>query len=118
MDKACSHVMCVECPWCAQSCIISSHSVVTEFLQAAQHWSWVRNKASGTRDKSHGQELKPKVPFTAPESLHRAGQTLRAAAHRRAHGFGRNQIQVLVIGDLIQTVAILKQLLAQIRMHL
>lgn len=81
--------------------------------QAAQHRSRVRKKASGTRDYSQGQELEPslyKVRVTAPASLHGAGRTLGAAAHRGAHGFGRNQIQVLVIRNLIQTVAVLKQL--------
>lgn len=43
-------------------------------------------------------------------SLHGAGRALGAAAHRGAHGFGWNKVQVLVIRNLIQTVAVLKQL--------
>lgn len=58
------------------------------------------------------------VSVTAPASLRGARRALGAAAHRGAHGFGRNQVQVLVVGDLVQTVAVLKQLPAQIRMDL
>lgn len=54
----------------------------------------------------------------APGSLHAAGRALGAAAHGRAHGFGRDQVQVLVVRDLVQTVAVLQQLPAQVGVHL
>lgn len=78
--------------------------------QAAQQWSLVRKKASDTSDQSQGQELEPSLCKVRVTSLHGAGRALGAAAHRGAHGFGRNQVQVLVIGDLVQAVAVLKQL--------
>lgn len=81
--------------------------------QAAQRWSWVTKEATGTSDFSQEQEPKPglcKVRVVATASLHGAGWALGAAAHRGAHGFGRNQVQVLIVGDLIQTIAILQQL--------
>lgn len=103
--------------------MISVHAVLHErefgfragSPQAAQQWSLVRKKASDTSDQSQGQELEPslcKVRVTAPTSLHGAGRALGAAAHGGAHGFGRNQVQVLVIGDLVQAVPVLKQLSA------
>lgn len=116
VDKACSHVVCFQCPCAAQCCpaLIGSLSRTAALLPA-------RKRSSGFRHRRETAEtLQPKGPISqpVPRSLHRAGRSLRAAAHGRAHGFGRNQVQVLVIRDLVQTVAVLKQLLAQIRMHL
>lgn len=52
-------------------------------------------------------------------SLGAAGRTVQAAAaHGRTHGLGRDQVQVLVVGDLIQTVAVLEQLPAQVGVDL
>lgn len=52
-------------------------------------------------------------------SLHAAGGDLQAAAPGAgAHGFGRNEIQVLVVRDLVQAIAVLQELPAQVWMDL
>lgn len=51
-------------------------------------------------------------------SLRAAGRSFYAATHGGTHGFGWDQVQVLVVGNLVQPVAVLQQLPTQVRMDL
>lgn len=65
-------------------------------------------------------EVRGRGPRGGPEfwSLRGAGGGVDAAAHGRAHGFGRNEVQVLVVRNLVQVVAVLQELLIQVRVNL
>lgn len=98
------------CTWsCVDRSLASELEVLRQRSSGAELERGPQAPVTKVRDGSWCQAF---VRFESRHrpSLHGAGRALGAAAHGGAHGFGRNQVQVLVIGDLIQTVAVLKQL--------
>lgn len=70
----------------------------------------VLGQTGGLGQSGPGQGKSPSREGGGAASLGGAGRAVHAAAQGRAHGFGRNQVQVLVVGNLIQAVAVLEQL--------